>query len=189
MVTYPITQERFRVPDVFVVFQRRRQAVYHCCSVEWGGMVMESAPGHGCGYDGDANVYARGRHGTLIENAHAGCHSIVRASTLEGSWQSIVAPESGSVNEGGHAHDCGRWSWQMLAEHRMKSFYAQQRVRSSVEARARSSSPRMCIVTAVYLQSPFSPSSKLGCLMVEELCEERILAQVVVRRRIMSRQS
>jgi hypothetical protein len=163
MATLPIIRGRVRVFDAFV-FRRPQWAVNHCCSAEWGDMAKESVPEHG--YEsGDANVYARGRHGTLIENAHAGCYSIVRALTLEGSWLSIVAPESGSVNGGGHAHDCGRWSWQMQAEHRMKPFYAQQPVRLSLEARARSSSPRMCIVTAVYSQSPFSPSCKLGCLM------------------------
>jgi hypothetical protein len=184
MATLPIIRGRVRVFDAFV-FRRPQWAVNHCCSAEWGDMAKESVPEHG--YEsGDANVYARGRHGTLIENAHAGCYSIVRALTLEGSWLSIVAPESGSVNGGGHAHDCGRWSWQMQAEHRMKPFYAQQPVRLSLEARARSSSPRMCIVTAVYSQSPFSPSCKLGCLMAEELRGEKILAQGVVRRRIMS---
>jgi hypothetical protein len=90
-------------------------------------MAMESVPEHGYGC-GDGSVYVRPRGVILIENAHASCRSTVRASKIEGSSQSIVAQESGSANGGGHARDCGRGSWQMLAEHRMRPFSAQQQV-------------------------------------------------------------
>lgn len=121
-------------------------------------MAMQSVPGHGYGCDG-VNVYARVRYVTPIEIAHANCRSTVRASEIEGSWPSIVALESGSASGDGHARDCGRVSWQMLAEHRMKPFSAQQRVWSSFEARTTISNPRMCIVTALRSQSLFFPPS------------------------------
>jgi hypothetical protein len=111
-------------------------------------MATESVPCHGYGC-GDGSVYARARYVTLIKNAHANCRSTARASKIEGSWQSIVAQESGSANGGGHGHDCGHGSWQMLAAHTMRPSSAQQQIGSSLEARSTVSCPRMGIVTAV----------------------------------------
>jgi hypothetical protein len=111
-------------------------------------MATESVLYHGYGCD-DGSVYARARYVTLIENAHASCRSTAQASKIEGSWQSIVVLESGSANGGGHGHDCGRGSWQMLAAHTMRPFSAQQQIWSSFEARSTISSPRMSLVTAV----------------------------------------
>jgi hypothetical protein len=113
-------------------------------------MARERVPERGYDYD-DANVYDPTRDVILIANVHADCRSTVRTSEIEGSSQSIGVPESGSANVGGHAHGCGRGSWQMLAEHRMKPFYAEPQIQSSFGARATTSSPRICIVTVVYL--------------------------------------
>lgn len=114
-------------------------------------MAREIVPEHGCDCAGaNADVYARVRDVTRIESVRASCRLIVRASVISESWQSIGALESGSGSAGGHGCGCGRGSWQMLAEHRMKPFQAQIRVRSSLEDRARPSLPRMCVVRPVY---------------------------------------
>jgi len=158
MVTLATARERVHESDM-VAFRRRQQAVCQYCSAEWGDMGKESVPEHDYGYD-DANVCARAQVVILIASGHVNCCSTVRTSEIEGRWQSAGDPESGSgsVNADGHARDCGHGRWQMLAEHRMKPFYAQQQVWASYEARATSSNPRMYIFTAVYSQSPFSPS-------------------------------
>ena len=136
-------------------------------------MVLESVPEHGYGCD-DGNVYARGRHGILIANARVSCRSIVPASESEESSQNTVAPENGSANGDDHVHDCGHVLWQMLAEHRMKPFYAHPRVRSSLKLAQRPPAPRMYIVRAVYSQSLSSPSWELGCLVAEQLLEQDV---------------
>lgn len=74
---------------------------------------------HGCGYV-DANEYVHARDVILKVNASANFRSIFQTSTISGCWQSIGALESGSANGDGHEHDCGRGSWPILAEHRMK---------------------------------------------------------------------
>ena len=140
-------------------------------------MVLESVPEHGYGCD-DGNVYARGRHGILIANARVSCRSIVPASESEESSQNTVAPENGSANGDDHVHDCGHVLWQMLAEHRMKPFYAHPRVRSSLKLAQRPPTPA-CISSGPCSRNLFLRRAGSLAILWHSNCSSKLLVLVV----------
>jgi hypothetical protein len=140
-------------------------------------MVLESVPEHGYGCD-DGNVYARGRHGILIANARVSCRSIVPASESEESSQNTVAPENGSANGDDHVHDCGHVLWQMLAEHRMKPFYAHPRVRSSLKLAQRPPTPA-CISSGPCSRNLFLRRAGSLAILWHSNCSSKMLVLVV----------
>jgi hypothetical protein len=139
--------------------------------------VLESVPEHGYGCD-DGNVYARGRHGILIANARASCRSIVPVSVIEESSQNTVALENGSANGDDHVHDCGHVLWQMLAEHRMKPFYAHPRVRSSLKLAQRSPTPA-CISSGPCSRNLFLRRAGSLSILWHSNCSSKMLVLVV----------
>lgn len=172
-VSHLIRQEIVRV----FVFQKPRQAARHCRSAALGDIVLEIVPEH-CYDFYDGNVYCRGRHGILIANARASCRLIVQASEIEESSQSTVALENGSANGDGHVHDCDHGSWQMLAEHRMNPFYAQPRVRSSLEPAQQPPAPA-CITTWPYTRNLFLRRARSLAVLWQGNYLSKILVLVV----------